>query len=191
MAMLRNTKEGFGLVAILFHWIAAILALGLFASGLWMTGLSYYDPWYHRAPDLHRAFGVTLALLLVLRLAWRLLNPRPRPEPGMQRWERVAAAITHWAMYVLLFAIIAAGYVLSTADGRSVDVFGLFSVPPLFGNIRHLEDPAGELHYWMAMTLAALVILHTLAAFKHHILDRDRTLLRILVPARRTHSSGK
>ncbi len=183
--MLRNTSGGFGLVAILFHWISAVIAIGLFVSGLWMTGLSYSDPWYHRAPDQHRAFGVTLAALLLLRLVWRLLNPPPAPEPGVRRWERMAAGITHWAMYLLLFAIIVAGYVLSTADGRSVDVFGLFSVPPLVGNIRHLEDPAAELHYWLAMLLAALVVVHALAALKHHFLDRDRTLARMFVPARR------
>lgn len=182
---LRNTRSGFGLVAILFHWLAAVLAAGLFASGLWMTALDYYDPWYNRAPDLHRSFGVVLFAVLGLRLIWRALNPAPAPEPGIRRWEHVAAVVVHWAMYLLLFAIIAAGYLLSTVDGRSIEVFGLLSVPSLYSGGDNLEDLAGAIHYWLAMLLAGLVGLHTLGALKHHFWDRNRTLVRMVRPVRR------
>lgn len=182
---LTNTRNGFGLVAILFHWVAAVLAIGLFASGLWMTGLGYYDPWYNRAPDLHRAFGVVLFILLGLRLIWRLVNPAPRPEPGTRRWEHLLAVTVQWSMYVLLFAIIVAGYLLSTVDGRSIDVFGLFQVPSFYRAGDGFEDLAGDVHYWLAMVIAGLVGLHTLGAMKHHFIDRNRTLVRIFRPVRR------
>lgn len=179
---LRNNLQGFGLIAILFHWIAAVLAIGLFASGLWMTGLDYYDPWYNRAPDLHRAFGITLLSLLVLRLAWKLINPSPAPEPGTRRWEHALSVAVQWLMYLLLFAIIMAGYLLSTLDGRAVDVFGLFSVPSVLQAGENAGDLAGDIHYWLAMGLAGCVALHSLGALKHHFFDRNRTLVRMIRP---------
>lgn len=186
---LTDSRSGFGLVAIVFHWVGAILAVGLFISGLWMTGLSYYDEWYNRAPDLHRAFGVVLFVLLGLRLIWRLLNPTPLPEPGTHRWESRLSMVVHWAMYLLLFAIIAAGYLLSTVDGRSIDVFGLFQVPSVYEAGDGFEELAGAVHYWLSMVLAGLVGLHTLGALKHHFIDRNRTLVRMLRPVCRRETN--
>lgn len=179
---LWNTRTGYGWPAILFHWLVAVVAAGLFISGLWMTGLSYYDPWYNEAPSIHRAFGVLLFLVVVLRLGWRLSNPRPRPEPGTRSWEHRLSLVVQWLMYGLLLAIMAAGYVMSTVDGRAVDVFGWFSVPPVYTGGDNLEDLAGAIHYWLAMVLAACVGLHSAGALKHHLLDRNRTLVRMLRP---------
>lgn len=176
---LFNTTRQFGIPAIAFHWVMAVLLTGLFASGLWMTGLTYYDAWYNRAPDLHRAFGVVVAGLWLLRLVWRWINPRPAPEPGTSRFEQRVAGAVHALMYVLIAAIVVTGYGLSTVDGRSVDVFGWFSVPSLIRAGDGIEDTLGDLHYWLAMTLVGLVGLHVLGALKHHFVQRDRTLLRI------------
>jgi cytochrome b561 len=75
--MLRITPDTYGPVAIVLHWLTDFAVIGLFAMGLWMTGLDYYHPWYHRGPEVHKAVGILLAALLVLRLLWRLGNPHP------------------------------------------------------------------------------------------------------------------
>lgn len=178
--MLRNTATAYGRVAIALHWLVALAVITLFALGLWMTELEYYDAWYERGPDLHKSIGVLLFLTMLLRLAWRSTNPVPRPEPTHSTRERQLATLAHRSLYVLLFATMFAGYFISTADARPISVFGLFSVPATLSGIDNQEDIAGEIHEILAFTLIGLASLHALAALKHHFIDRDRTLLRML-----------
>ena len=177
---LRNTIQGYGLVAIFLHWLVALVVNGLFALGLWMTDLTYYDTWYRRAPDLHKAIGILLFLAMLGRVAWRLFNVTPADEPGMTPLERRAAHSVHLLLYLLLFALMVSGYLISTADGRPIEVFGLFAVPALVSDIPNQEDLAGKVHWYLALTLIALAGMHALAALKHHFIDRDRTLKKML-----------
>jgi cytochrome b561 len=178
--MLRNTPDGYGLVAILLHWLTALAILGLFAMGLWMTGLDYYHPWYHRAPEIHKAVGTLLGALLLLRLLWRLGNPRPLPEPTHSAFERYASRVAHALLYALPFAVIGAGYLISTADGQPIEVFALFAVPATLTGLPEQADRAGDVHLALAIALVAVAGIHALAALKHHFIDHDRTLLRML-----------
>lgn len=178
----RNDHERYGLISILLHWTMAALVIGLFFLGRYMVDLDYYHPWYHRAPDIHRGLGVLSAILLVVRLAWRLGNPRP----GLlgSPWEQRAALWVHRLFYLLMAATVVAGYLLTTADGRGVDVFGWFEVPATLHGVNRQEDLAGDVHKWLANGLMGLAVLHTLAALKHHFVDRDATLRRMLWPGR-------
>jgi cytochrome b561 len=178
--MLRNTQDSYGLIAIVLHWLVAVAVFSLFGLGLWMTGLDYYDPWYHRAPEIHKALGVLLLLVLVARLAWRSANPRPRPEPTLSALERRASTLAHALLYGLLFLVMAAGYLISTADGRPIDVFGLFAVPATLTGLPEQVDRAGDVHLALAIAVMVLAGVHALGALKHHFIDRDRTLLRML-----------
>lgn len=183
--MWKNTKSRYGLVAISLHWLTAVAVTGLFALGLWMTGLDYYNPWYQRAPDIHRGIGVLLFLVIALRLLWRFGQPRPRPLYSHSVTERRLAALAHGLLYLLVFGVMLSGYLVSTADGRAVDVFGLFSVPATLSGLDQQEDIAGDVHLALAVTLISLAALHALAALKHHFIDRDPTLLRMLGRAHR------
>ena len=176
----RNRNDRYGLVAILLHWWTALAVLVLFSLGLWMTSLDYYDPWYRSAPDIHRGLGVLVAITVVFRLAWRLRDRTPDPDPGHSLAERRIARFVHGLLYALLLLTGLAGYLISTADGRSVDVFGLFSVPATIHGLANQEDVAGTAHLTLAIALVSVAGIHALAALKHHILDRDRTLLRML-----------
>jgi cytochrome b561 len=178
--MLRNTPDTYGLVAIVLHWLTAFAVIGLFAMGLWMTGLDYYHPWYHRGPEVHKAVGILLAALLVLRLLWRLGNPHPVPESTHSAFERHAARVAHALLYALPFAVIAAGYLISTADGHPIDVFEVFFVPATLTGLPRQADRAGDVHLALAIALLTLVGIHALAALKHHFVDHDRTLSRML-----------
>ncbi|MCW8891010.1 MAG: cytochrome b [Sedimenticola sp.] len=177
---LRNSDKQFGLVSIFIHWIMALLIIGLFALGLYMTGLDYYDPWYKTAPDIHRSLGVIMLLLLVFRLVWRLGNPVPAPVDNDPEILHKLAEWVHRLLYLLLFFIALSGYLISTADGRGIDVFNWFTVPALVPSFENMEDLAGEVHFVLAVTLIAMASLHGLAALKHHFIDRDLTLLRML-----------
>ena len=178
--MLKNTATEYGRVTIALHWLVALAVISLFGLGLWMTSLDYYDAWYKRGPELHKGIGVLLFLVVAFRLAWRWLNPVPAPEPTHAAWERRLAGIAHAALYVLLFAVMIAGYLISTADGRPIDVFGLFSVPATLSGLENQEDIAGEIHEILAFLLIGLTLLHAAGALKHHFIDRDRTLRRML-----------
>jgi cytochrome b561 len=132
---------------------------------------------------------VLLFLFLVLRYLWRLANPLPRPEPSLSTIERRASHAVHLFLYLLLVAVMSSGYLISTADGRSIDVFGLFAVPATLTGLPSQADVAGDVHFYLAVTLIGLAAIHALAALKHHFLDRDRTLLRMLGASRPpTHS---
>jgi len=176
----RNSPHRFGLVSILLHWTVALTVFGLFGLGLWMRGLDYYSPWYRAAPDLHKGIGILLFLVMLLRLAWRLCSPPPAPLASHGPLVRRASKIGHGLLYLGLFALMSAGYLISTADGQPIEVFGGFQVPALLSGLPNQADVAGEVHEWLAWALVGLAILHALAALKHHFIDRDATLVRML-----------
>lgn len=178
--MWRDDERSYGLVAILLHWTVALGVIGLFVLGIWMVGLTYYDPWYNQAPNWHRSLGMLLLGVLLLRFVWRLWLPRPAPEPAHKPWERMLGHAAHVTLNLLTLAVIVAGYLISSADGRAVEVFDWFGVPALFDGFERQESLAGDWHRWLAYALIGLAALHALAALKHHFVDRDRTLKRIL-----------
>ena len=96
--MLKNTQDGYGLVARVIHWLTAILVLGLFGSGLYMTSLGYYDPLYHSLPWWHKSVGLTVLAVLALRIIWVLSNPKPAPLENHSRIEKLLAALVHKAI---------------------------------------------------------------------------------------------
>ncbi|MCL1477559.1 cytochrome b [Marinobacter sp. M3C] len=177
---LHNSQGTYGLVAVFLHWLVALTVAGMFGLGYWMVGLTYYDAWYKQGPDIHRSVGVLLFTAMLLRVVWRLMNPRPEPVPGHRRWEVVAAHLVHGLLYLLLFVAMVSGYLISTADGSSVSVFGWFDVPSITGRIKGMEDTAGVVHYWVTLSVVVLAGIHALGALKHHVIDRDNTLRRML-----------
>lgn len=177
---LANTHSRYGVISISLHWLVAFTVIGLFGLGWWMVGLSYYDPWYRQGPDIHRSVGILLFIVMLARLVWRLASPSPKPLPEHQRWEVLAAHAAHWLLYLLLFVAMSSGYLITTADGSSISVFGWFDVPSVTGRVRGMEDIAGVVHYWSTWALVVLAGVHALAALKHHFIDRDSTLKRML-----------
>jgi cytochrome b561 len=175
----KNSRLQYGVVSVLLHWLVAIAVFALFLLGLWMTGLDYYHPWYQKAPNLHRSVGVLLFLIMVFRLIWRWRVGVPEPLATHTRLERVGAHLVHFLLYLALFAVMVSGYLISTADGRPVDVFGWFQVPALLSGIEGQEDVAGRVHLFLGYLTMGLAALHMLGALKHQFIDRDRTLMRM------------
>ncbi|HDZ54993.1 MAG TPA: cytochrome b [Pseudomonas xinjiangensis] len=178
--LIRNTSTRYGVVAISLHWLVALVVIGLAILGLWMTDLTYYSPYYRTAPFWHKSIGLTFAAVLALRLIWRMFNRRPSHLPNHKRWETRLAGLVHGLLYVLLAVIVVSGYLISTARGDGISVFGWFEVPALLTGLTSQADRAGFVHYWVAITVLSLAGLHALGALKHHFIDRDDTLRRML-----------
>jgi len=175
----RNTSTRYGLLSRAIHWGSALAVFGLFGLGLWMTGLDYYSPWYRTAPDIHKGVGLLLLAALLLRLLWRGISPPPPAPDSHTALTRRGAALGHGLLYLGLFVLMLSGYLISTADGRPISVFGLFSVPATLTGIAQQEDIAGAVHEYLAWGLVIFAVVHGLAALKHHFIDRDSTLLRM------------
>lgn len=178
--MLRNHSSHYGIISVLLHWSAAIVIVGLFAVGYWMVDLSYYSSWYRTAPHWHKSIGIVLLLLMILRLLWRVISISPAPVVTHSKWERVSSKLAHMLLYAGVFAIIVTGYLISTADGRAIQVFNWFEVPGLGELFSQQADIAGDLHRYFAYAVIALAVLHAAAAVKHHVIDKDPTLKRML-----------
>ena len=128
----------------------------------------------------HKSFGMTVLMLAVLRLVWRLFNPAPPLPAGMSRIERSLARVTHVAFYVLLFEMPLTGWLMSSAKNYSVSWFGLFTWPNLLGPNDRAFQILKETHELSSDVLLAIVILHVLAALKHHFWNKDDVLRRML-----------
>ncbi|MCB1527557.1 MAG: cytochrome b [Hyphomicrobiaceae bacterium] len=174
---LKDTTAGYGAITRWLHWLMALAMVALFALGLWMVELTYYDPWYNRAPDLHKSIGMVFFAALLARVMWRAINQKPEPE-SHSAFERRTATLVHWSLYALLFGLCITGYLIATAKGQPIVVFSGLEVPAVWKQ-DGLETPAGVVHDWLAWITIALASLHAGAAFKHHFWDRSRTLVRM------------
>lgn len=175
----RNTNEQYGGVAKIFHWVIALLAIGMLCVGLYMTGLDR-GPQKLQIYGLHKSFGIAILALVSMRLLWRVMNAHPLPLANHQKWEKVLAKIIHGLLYVSLFLMPLSGWIMSSAKGFSVSVFGLFTLPDL---VKPNEDLAGfavETHEIIAYAMIVMIGLHFAGAIKHHVIDRDSTLRRML-----------
>ena len=180
--MWKNGRNRYGLVSISFHWALALTFVGLVGLGVWMVGLSYYDPWYNDSLAIHKAIGIVALALALAKFSWRLADPKPALAADLKRHERTGATAMHWLLNALIVLVPATGYVISTSEGAGIDMFGLFDVPALLGKSEQLRDLAIDLHYYLAYGGIALVAVHASAALKHHFIDRGSTLKRMLNP---------
>lgn len=182
--MLKDSSSGFGLVSILIHWVTAPLILFLFGLGVYMVDLTYYDDWYHTAPELHISIGLVLLVLMLVRVLWRLINPKP-VDLADQRMQQIAAKLVKLALYVAIFVVMISGYLITTAEGQPASMFGIIKFPVFIELSSANVDLAGEIHEYFAWGIIALVVLHTLGALYHHFIVRDRTLVRMFKPVKK------
>ena len=173
-----NTKWPLG--SRILHWLSALLIFGLFALGYWMRTLDYYHPWYQQAPDLHKSFGILLVVIMLTRIVWRFVTTKPEHLTSHKPWELRLAHIIHWILYLGILLILITGYLIATSENRPIEVFELFNVPAVIQAFEEQEDIAGFIHEWAAYVIMAFVGLHILGALKHHFIDKDKTLKRIL-----------
>ena len=166
------------------HWIVAALVIANLALGLWMVDLPGITPTKLRSFNWHKWVGVTVFMLATLRLLWRLGHAAPPLPAGMREWERRGAQAAHVLLYALLFALPLSGYFYSLSTGYPVVLFGMLPLPVLMGPDPVLKPLLVGLHHVLAWAMLVLVALHAVAALKHHLVERDDVLRRML-PQRR------
>lgn len=164
------------------HWLMALLIAGLVALGLYMHELPL-SPQKLQLYSWHKWAGVTVFVLLLVRLATRIAFPPPPLPAQMSRLQQQAAHAGHLALYLLMLAIPLSGWVMSSAKGFQTVWFGVLPLPDLVGKDKALGALLAEVHETLSWVLVAAVVAHAAAALKHHFIDRDDVLARML-PAR-------
>ncbi len=175
--MIHNNNQWSG-VSKGFHWLMAVLIVGMLILGF------VADEWPLSPTKLelfkwHKSFGLLALGLAMARLVWRFLSPPPAAVP-MAAWQRAGSRFSHFLLYALMLAQPITGWLTNSAANVPLKFFGWFTVPPLIGNDKELRSLFGEIHEVLAWTLVVLLSVHVLAALKHHFIDKDMTLKRML-----------
>ena len=175
----RNSTDRWGTGAKLFHWI---MALGIVGASVFVLHVNDSMPWFKSSPLVfityihwHKAFGLILLSLLVLRLLWKWANPKAQTE-ALTPFEEKAAKWTHTSLYTLMFVVPMTGWIASSAFGSPTKFFGLFVIPGIIEKSKPLVGPAYWAHFGLAWLLLSIVILHVIAAFWHHDRKKDNVL---------------
>ena len=182
---MAEPRNRYSTVSLAFHWGLALLVL---AQVLLITAHeASQGPISREFVQIHKALGITVLVLTLARIGWRMANPALPSPPGTPEWQAFAAKATHVLFYVLLIGIPLMGWAASSAGGRDINWFGLFNWPLL--PIERSRDLAGtfmDLHKVGVKALYVLLALHVLAALKHQFVDRDNVLHRMipLIPRR-------
>lgn len=167
-------------VAIFFHWLMALMIIGAFTMGLVMTEMPGISPTKLKYYSWHKWAGVTILGLAALRLLWRLTHKAPSYPAGMPGWQKTTANVLHGFLYFLMFAVPVSGYFYTLASGYPVVYFGLVELPVLIERNDALKPVLQSVHFWLNMALASSVGLHIAAALKHHLVDRDGLIKRMM-----------
>ena len=171
--MFTNSADRYGLVSRFIHWVMALLILGMIGVGAYMTELAKEDPLRAQLYSMHKALGVTLLGLAMIRILWVLVSRPPLMPAALQRREVVLAKSTVGLLYLLMLATPVAGYLMSNTGGKPVSYFGLFDLPALMGKSHDLHELLEDVHGFLGYTVLALVGLHFVGAMKHRFIDKD------------------
>lgn len=174
-----NQPLSYTRTAVVLHWLTALAILCAFPLGVYMHELEL-SPRKLQLYSYHKWIGISVLLLAVVRLSWRGTHRPPPFLAGMPRWQEIAAQGVHYGLYLLLLAVPLSGWLMSSAFGIQVVWFGLIPLPDLIAKDKQLGEILKEVHGSLNYTLLALVVLHTAAAFQHHFLKHDGTLVRML-----------
>lgn len=176
---IKNTSKRFGIVAITFHWLMALIIIGLLALGLYMVELPI-GALKLKLYRWHKEFGILVLILVSFRIGWRFCNVTPALPSHLAAWQRFAAHAVHYAFYFFMIANPITGWMISSAAGLPVSFFGLFVLPDLVGPSESLRHLLSEVHKWLAYGLIAAIFAHVGAALQHHFIYKDDILRRML-----------
>ena len=176
---LRNTTEKYGKVAIAIHWIMAIMIITMLFVGSSMVDMPDGDEKW-KIYGLHKASGLIVLGLALFRWFWMLTNDKPE---ALSTWSKAETGISHatkWILMLMLLIMPIAGITMSIAGGHGVSFFGIFTIPGLAEKNEMIDGIFHEIHEIGALVIVVIGGLHILAAIKHHFMDKDNTLNRML-----------
>lgn len=178
---MSEPRHRYSTVSLTLHWLTALLVVGQIALVSIAEGVSGPERGFWMM--LHKSGGATILVLTLIRLGWRVAHPAIRLPATTPRWQKVAARATHVLFYVVLIALPLTGWLAGSAAGRGFEWYGLFDFPLLpIGGGRALARTLMDVHEALPKLLYVLLLLHVAGALKHHLLDRD-DVLRRMIPA--------
>lgn len=180
----RDSYDKFTGFTISLHWIIAITMIGMLAFGLYLEDLPR-GPEKSALIGIHKSIGLTILVLAAVRFGWRLINGMPQPVGRYSAIERILAKVVHWLLLLGTLFMPISGILMSLSGGHGLAVFGLEIVPvwrstPGFEANKALGEAAGAIHGLGGKLLIAAIVLHFTGALKHHVIDKDATLRRML-----------
>jgi cytochrome b561 len=171
-----NTEERWGRVHQLLHWTIAALILFQLVVGFFF--MEFKDNKPPPMLPVHVQVGVLIALLMTVRVVWRVLNPVPPLPPTLNRAQRALARFSHAGLYMLVLLQVCVGYLLEDTFGARVGLFGV-NLPSLFGEKQNVPNVFGKIHLWVAWGIVGLLVLHVTGALFHELVARDNVLRRM------------
>ena len=176
---IRNTQESWGSLTRVFHWLIALLVLIMLLLGASME--EFAKPTRSILMQIHKSIGLTVFLLMILRLCWRLINPTPHLPLTTPRWQKRAARGSHALLYFALIFMPLSGWIMSTAGGHTTRFWWLFVIKASWiPESKTLSHFASDIHLLLAWTITGLLIIHIGAALKHHFVDKDGVINRMM-----------
>lgn len=173
----------YGTVAMTLHWLIALAIIGMLTVGKYMVDLPNTGPNKFALYQLHKSFGITVLVLTLVRIGWRVVHPVPALPPGMPAWQRFGAHFSHYGLYALMLAIPLSGWAAVSASTLGIPtlLFGAVELPSLpIAPDRDTHEFFEGAHELLGDLMIALLILHVVAALKHHFVDKDTVLRRML-----------
>jgi len=183
--MLANTRQTYGLVAQILHWITAALILFLLVLGVYMHELPIETPtqvdekiWLY---SLHKTLGLTTFVIAIIRVLWAIIQPRPMALNSERKWESWLAGTIHWVLYGAIILMPITGWMHHAATEGFAPIWWPFGQDLLFvPKDAHLAELLGNAHFFTALLLMGSIFFHVAGAIKHVVVDRDQTLARML-----------
>ncbi|MEQ1883052.1 MAG: cytochrome b [Burkholderiales bacterium] len=175
-----NSPARYTRPAIAFHWIVSIAVLTLIGLGLYMVDIPRGTPERAFFYNLHKSIGVTVAIVILVRLWWRTKNPPPPLPASMPAWQVTASKISHALLYVCLVVMPISGFSASQFTKYGVTYFGLFKIPPMGTEDKEIYEMLQGIHEIASEVLIVLLVIHIAAALKHLIIDKDGVFQRML-----------
>lgn len=187
----RNTITAWGWPARIIHWVMALMIFAMLGFGIYMSNIETDLIRQFEMVQQHKSIGFTVFTLALLRVIWRLANPSPELPDSMPRWQVRASNMSHLLLYALMFALPVTGWLMASSSPLNDEgayplqiknmVFGLFEMPdPFPQGSEALTNAFHTMHWFCALALGLLLLVHIAAALKHHIVDRDAVLRRMV-----------
>lgn len=177
--MTSKVASGYSPLSKLFHWVIALAVIGMLTMGFFLDDIP--EQFQGTAYMLHKSTGITILFLMILRFIWIHAVGKPPLPVSIKPWEKILSRFVQYSFYALLVIMPLSGWIMSVAADKIPNYFGLFKAPlPGIEPNKSLAEFMAESHEIIAWILIAFITLHVLGALKHHFIDKDKVLKRML-----------